>query len=71
MAVVLKVIVKQSKITIFKNKIMNTKKDQKSKDADIKKQNQDFPNIPATSEKMHSEEPLKNVQTCNIVKEDW
>ncbi len=38
---------------------MNTKKDQKSKDADIKKQNQDFPNIPAATEKIHSEEPLK------------
>ena len=38
---------------------MNSKKDQKTKDAEVKKQNQDFPNVPAASEKIHSEETLK------------
>lgn len=38
---------------------MNAKKDQKPKDAEIKKQNQDFPNIPAASEKIHSEGKVK------------
>lgn len=38
---------------------MNAKKDQKTKDAEVKKQNQDFPNVPAASEKIHSEETLK------------
>ena len=33
---------------------MNAKKDQKTKDAEVKKQNQDFPNVPAASEKIHS-----------------
>ena len=38
---------------------MDSKKDQKTKDAEVKKQNQDFPNVPAASEKIHSEETLK------------
>ena len=38
---------------------MDSKKDQKKKDAEVKKQNQDFPNVPAASEKIHSEETLK------------
>lgn len=38
---------------------MNAKKDHKTKDAEVKKQNQDFPNVPAASEKIHSEETLK------------
>ena len=38
---------------------MDSKKDQKTKDAKVKKQNQDFPNVPAASEKIHSEETLK------------
>ena len=32
---------------------------QKTKEAEIKKQNQDFPNIPASSEKIHSEKTAK------------
>ena len=38
---------------------MDSKKDQKTKDPEVKKQNQDFPNVPAASEKIHSEERLK------------
>ena len=38
---------------------MDSKKDQKTKDAEVKKQNQDFPNVPAASEKIHSEQTLK------------
>ncbi len=38
---------------------MDSKKDQKTKDAEVKKQNQDFPNVPAASEKINSEETLK------------
>ena len=38
---------------------MDSKKDQKTKDAEVKKQNQDFPNVPAASENIHSEETLK------------
>ncbi|UOE42086.1 hypothetical protein MTP09_05470 [Chryseobacterium suipulveris] len=37
----------------------NTEKDKKPTKAEIKKQNQDFPNIPASSEKVHSEKTLK------------
>ena len=38
---------------------MDSKKDQKTKDAEVIKQNQDFPNVPAASEKIRSEETLK------------
>jgi hypothetical protein len=38
---------------------MNSKKDLKTKEAEVKKQNQDFPNVPASTEKIHSEETLK------------
>ena len=38
---------------------MDSKKDQKTQDAEVKKQNQDFPNVPAASEKIHSEKTLK------------
>ena len=31
----------------------------KTKEAEIKKENQDFPNIPASSEKIHSEKTAK------------
>ena len=38
---------------------MEAQKDKKTEKAEIKKQNQDFPNIPASSEKIKSEKTLK------------
>lgn len=38
---------------------MDSDKNKQTKDAEVKKQNQDFPNVPAASEKIHSEETLK------------
>ena len=38
---------------------MDSDKNQKSKEAEVKKQNQDFPNIPAASEEMKNVEALK------------
>ena len=35
------------------------KNDHRTKDAEIKKQNQDLPNIPASSEKVNSEKTVK------------
>lgn len=42
-----------------KNKIMNTDKNPKSKNSEVKKENQDFPNVPASSEKIQNEDTLK------------
>jgi len=40
--------------------IMDKQKHQtKTKDAEVKKENQDFPNIPASSAKIHSEKMAK------------
>ncbi len=38
---------------------MNSEQDKKTKAAEVKKQNQDFPNVPAASEKIKSEKTLK------------
>ncbi|TXF79436.1 hypothetical protein [Chryseobacterium sp.] len=39
---------------------MNTDKNQeKSKESEVRKQNQDLPNIPASSDKIHSEDKTK------------
>ncbi|QOW09969.1 hypothetical protein Q73A0000_06140 [Kaistella flava (ex Peng et al. 2021)] len=38
---------------------MKSDKNKKSKEAEVKKQNQDFPNVPASSEKINSETTLK------------
>lgn len=38
---------------------MEVQKDKKTEKAEIKKQNQDFPNIPASSEKIKSEKVVK------------
>ena len=38
---------------------MDSEKNKKNTEAEVKKQNQDFPNVPAASEKIHSEKTLK------------
>ena len=38
---------------------MDSEKNKKSKEAEVKKQNQDFPNMPAASEKILSESAIK------------
>lgn len=38
---------------------MDSDKNKKNTEAEVKKQNQDFPNVPAASEKIHSEKTLK------------
>lgn len=38
---------------------MNAKKDKKTEEAQIKKQNQDFPNVPAATDEVHSAETMK------------
>ncbi len=38
---------------------MNDKKDRNTEKAEIKKQNQDYPNLPASSEKIEGEKTLK------------
>lgn len=38
---------------------MDPDKQKKNQESEVKKQNQDFPNIPAATEKIHSEEKLE------------
>ena len=38
---------------------MDSDKNKQTKDAEVKKQNQDFPNVPASSEKIQNEKTLK------------
>lgn len=38
---------------------MDSDKKKKNKEAEVKKQNQDFPNLSAASEKIHSETSMK------------
>ena len=50
---------------------MNAKKDQKTKDAEVKKQNQDFPNIPAATEKIEDEKKVeKEIKKSSKLHED-
>ncbi|QDP86408.1 hypothetical protein FNJ88_12910 [Chryseobacterium sp. SNU WT5] len=38
---------------------MESPKDHKTKEAEIKKENQDFPNVPASTDKINSDEKMK------------
>lgn len=43
----------------FKKNTMNSENNKKSEEQPVKKENQDFPNLPAASEKVNNENDLK------------